>query len=60
MASNMRMHMRGFNCLKETYSKKIETCIYSISFHLFNINFCKIYQIIKDDPAMQPKVTEEL
>lgn len=57
---SMRMSMRRFTRLTNSFSRKIENHAYAISLHYMVYNFVKIHSSIKCTPAMEAGVTSKL
>jgi IS1 family transposase len=57
---SMRMGMRRFTRLTNSFSKKLENHMHAISFYFMVYNFVKIHGSIKTTPAMEAGVTHFL
>ncbi len=57
---SMRMGMRRFTRLTNSFSKKMENHMHAVSFYFMVYNFVKIHSSIKTTPAMQAGVTDFL
>jgi IS1 family transposase len=57
---SMRMGMRRFTRLTNSFSKKLENHMHAISFYFMVYNFVKIHSSIKTTPAMEAGVTDFL
>ena len=57
---SMRMGMRRFTRLTNTFSKKLENHMHAVSFYFMVYNFVKIHKTIKIIPAMETGVTTYL
>ena len=56
----MRMQMRRFTRLTNTFSKKLENHKAAIALHFFHYNFMRIHQTLRVTPAMQANITNRL
>ena len=56
----MRMHMRRFTRLTNSFSKKLENHMHAISLYFMFYNFCKIHKTLRVTPAMAAGVSETL
>jgi IS1 family transposase len=56
----MRMQMRRFTRLTNTFSKKIENHIASIALHYMHYNFVRIHQTLKTTPAVAAGVANRV
>lgn len=56
----MRMHMRRFTRLTNTYSKKLENHAYAVALHFMYCNFVRIHSTLRVTPAMQAGLTDHL
>lgn len=57
---SMRMGMRRFTRLTNSFSKKLENHMHAVSFYFMVYNFVKIHKTIKTTPAMEAGVTTYL
>jgi IS1 family transposase len=57
---SMRMGMRRFTRLTNSFSKKLENHMHAVSFYFMVYNFVKIHSSIKTTPAMEAGVTDFL
>jgi IS1 family transposase len=57
---NMRLQMRRFTRLTNTFSKKIENHCHSLALYFLYYNFVRIHKSLKTTPAMAAGVTNEL
>lgn len=57
---SMRMGMRRFTRLTNSFSKKLENHMHAVSFYFMVYNFLKIHSSIKTTPAMEAGVTDFL
>lgn len=57
---SMRMGMRRFTRLTNSFSKKLENHMHAVSFYFMVYNFVKIHGAIKTTPAMEAGVTDFL
>lgn len=56
----MRMHMRRFTRLTNSFSKKLENHMHAISLYFMFYNFVKIHRSLKVTPAMEAGVSKTL
>ncbi len=56
----MRMHMRRFTRLTNSFSKKVENLAHAVSLHFMHYNFVRIHQTTRVTPAMAAGVTDTL
>ncbi len=56
----MRMHMRGFTCLTNAFSKKFENHMHMVALYTVWYNFVHIHKMLKVMPAMAAGVTDRL
>jgi hypothetical protein len=56
----MRMHMRRFTRLTNSFSKKLDNHIAAVSLHFMHYNFVRIHQTLRMSPAMAAGVTDRL
>ena len=56
----MRMHMRRFTRLTNSFSKKLENHMHAISLYFMFYNFCKIHKSLRVTPAMAAGVSKTL
>jgi hypothetical protein len=56
----MRMHMRRFTRLTNTFSKKIENHAYAVALHMVYYNFVRVHQKLRMSPAMAAYVSKRL
>jgi len=56
----MRMSMRRFTRLTNTFSKKLENLKAAVDLHFFYYNFMRIHKTIKVTPAMEAGVSNHL
>lgn len=56
----MRMHMRRFTRLTNSFSKKIENHENAVSLHFMFYNFCKIHTTLKVTPAMAAGIDDHV
>lgn len=57
---SMRMGMRRFTRLTNSFSRKLENHMHAVSFYFMVYNFVKIHRSIKTTPAMEAGVTDFL
>jgi hypothetical protein len=56
----MRMHMRRFTRLTDTFSKKVENHASTVALHMMYSNFVRIHKTLRVTPAMAAGVTDLL
>jgi len=56
----MRMQMRRFTRLTNSFSKKIENLKAALSLHFAHYNFMRIHQTLRVTPAMEAKITDHI
>jgi IS1 family transposase len=56
----MRMQMRRFTRLTNTFSKKLHNLECAVALHFYFYNFMRIHQTLRVTPAMQARVTKRL
>jgi len=56
----MRMNMRRFTRLTNSFSKKLKNHMHAISLHYLFHNFCRIHTTLKVAPTMAAEVTDTL
>ncbi|MCX7183962.1 MAG: IS1 family transposase [Nitrosospira sp.] len=56
----MRMHMRRFTRLTNSFSKKLENHMHAISLYFMFYNFCKIHKTLRVTPAMAAGISTTL
>jgi hypothetical protein len=56
----MRMKMRRFTRLTNTFSKKIDNHIWAIALHYMHYNFCRVHQTLRVTPAMEAGITDHV
>jgi hypothetical protein len=56
----MRMHMRRFTRLANTFSKKIENHFCAVALHAMYYNFVRIHQTLRVTPAIAAGVTDRV
>jgi len=56
----MRMQMRRFTRLTNTFSKKLKNLEAALALHFFHYNFMRIHQTLRVTPAMEANVTNRL
>ena len=57
---SMRMGIRRFTRVTNTFSKKVENHIHALSIYFMHYNFVRIHQTLRVTPAMQAGVTDAL
>ncbi len=57
---NMRMGMRRFTRLTNTFSKKVENHIHALSLYFMFYNFCRIHKTLRVTPAMEAGVADHV
>lgn len=56
----MRMHMRRFTRLTNSFSKKLENHMHAISLYFMFYNFCKIHKTLRVTPAMEAGIADHV
>lgn len=56
----MRMSMRRFTRLTNTFSKKLENHIHALALYFVHYNFCRIHKSLKTSPAMAAGIADTL
>lgn len=56
----MRMHMRRFTRLTNSFSKKLENHMHAISLYFMFYNFCKIHKTLRVTPAMEAGISDHV
>jgi len=56
----MRMHMRRFTRLTNTFSKKVENHAYAIAVHMMYYNFVRLHSKLRMTPAMAAGISDRL
>lgn len=56
----MRMHMRRFTRLTNSFSKKLENHMHAISLYFMFYNFCKIHKTLRVTPAMEAGIANRV
>ena len=56
----MRMSMRRFTRLTNTFSKKVQNHAAAVALHFMHYNFCRIHQTLRVTPAMAAGVTDHV
>jgi hypothetical protein len=56
----MRMSMRRFARLTNTFSKKAENHAHNVALHFIHYNYCRIHQALRVTPAMQAGLTDHV
>ncbi len=56
----MRMSMRRFTRLTNTFSKKVENLAHAVSLHFMYYNFARIHRTLRVAPAMEAGVSDHL
>ena len=56
----MRMGMRRFTRLTNTFSKKLENHLHVLSLYFAHYNFCRVHKSLRVSPAMAAGVSETL
>ena len=54
----MRMSMRRFTRLTNTFSKKVENLAAAVSFHFMHYNFCRVHKTLGTTPAVAAGLTD--
>jgi hypothetical protein len=56
----MRIPMRRFTPLTNTFSKKVENLQHAAALHFMHYNFCRIHQTLQVTPAMEAGITNHV
>jgi IS1 family transposase len=56
----IRMHMRRFTRLTNSFSKKLEMHAHAVALHFTYYNFCKIHQTLRVTPAMEAGLSDHV
>src|SRR6266508_1342310 len=56
----MRMGMRRFTRLTNTFSKKVENLAAAVSLHFMHYNFCRVHKTLGTTPAVASGVTDHV
>lgn len=56
----MRMHMRRFTRLTNTFSKKIDNHAHAVALHFMYCNYSRIHQTLRVTPAMEAGLTNHV
>ena len=56
----MRMNMRRFTRLTNTFSKKVENHVHAVALHFMYYNFVRLHKTLRVTPAMASGVTDRL
>lgn len=56
----MRLSMRRFIRLTNTFSKKIENLEHAVALHFMYYNFCQVHQTLRVTPAMEAKIADHV
>jgi hypothetical protein len=57
---SMRMQMRRFTRLTNTFSKKLEHHVAMAALYFFYYNFCRVHQTLRVTPCMEAGVTDRV
>jgi IS1 family transposase len=56
----MRMSMRRFTCLTNSFSKKMENLGHAVALHFMRYNFCRVHQTLRVTPAMAAGIADHV
>jgi hypothetical protein len=57
---DMRMQMRRFTRLTNTFSKKVQNLGYAVGLHFMHYNFCRVHQTLRVTPAMEAGIADHI
>jgi len=56
----MRLQMRRFTRLTNTFSKKVQNLGYAVALHFMHYNFCRVHQTLRVTPTMEAGIADHI